>query len=167
VKIADRVISSTLVRSLLAEGKLAEIEECLGSEWSLEGTVQPGQQLARQWGVPTANLPVEGRQLPPYGVYFVDATLEDDLAELDEGHDGFFYGLANLGLRPTLGQEGAVQPLLEVHFLEPAPDLVGRRLLVNFLHFHRPEQKFASLDDLRAQIHRDVEAANEWWNEKA
>jgi riboflavin kinase/FMN adenylyltransferase len=165
VKIADRIVSSTHVRSLIATGQLAKVEACLGSEWSVDGIVQRGQQLARQWGVPTANIPLHGLQLPPYGVYFVDATIESgDIA--NDSQDGYFYGLANLGLRPTVEKTHPASPTLEVHFLELVPELVGRRLLVHFLHFHRPEKKFASINDLKTQILQDVAAAQTWWDAK-
>lgn len=150
VHFGGEAISSTRIRQCLSEGRLAEAAAMLGRSYALRATVEKGRKLGRTLGFPTANLPLADEQLPPFGVYTVRVHADG------ERYDG----VANLGLRPTLQQAPeTVRPLLEVHLLDATLDLYGRTLDVEFLNFLRPEQRFASLDQLREQIAQDVQAA--------
>jgi riboflavin kinase/FMN adenylyltransferase len=147
---ADRV-SSTRVRQALQAGELELAERLLGRPFALTGRVLHGQKLARQLGTPTANVQLKRRQPPLRGVFLVSALV-----------DGRRYrGVANIGQRPTVAGDG--RPHLEVHLLDFAGDLYGRRLTVIFHHKLRDEQRFASLEALKAAIDADVAAARAYW----
>ncbi len=141
-------ISSSRIRELLAKGEIAAVNAMLGYTYFAEGMVEPGRQLGRTIGFPTLNLAWAPELKPRYGVYAVEVVA---------GPQGALRGVANYGLRPTVTQ--TTQPLLEVHLLKASMLTYGDRLTVNWLHFLRPESKFGSLDELRAQIGKDREAA--------
>ncbi|MGV3661112.1 MAG: bifunctional riboflavin kinase/FAD synthetase [Prosthecobacter sp.] len=147
VKIDDEVVSSTLIREAVAQGDFAKAARFLGREYSVFGTVVEGRHLGRQLGFPTANVDVENEQLPPLGVYAVQARIGEV----------WLSAVANLGRRPSV--ETNAEPLLEVHFPGWSGDLYGQDLEVRFTRFLRPEMKFSGLDELKAQIQRDVVAA--------
>ena len=142
-------ISSTRIRSALTSGDFSLVERLLGRPFSLAGLVQHGRALGRTLGFPTANIPLGGEQIPPLGVYAVRVRRD--------GHPPH-PGVANLGVRPTLDSPAHI-PVLEVHLLHFNAPLYGEFLEVEFLHFLRPEQRFASLAALREQIARDAEQA--------
>lgn len=148
VNIDGEVVSSTATRAAVEAGDLAKAARLLGRPYSVLGTVKPGAQLGRKLGFPTANLAAHNEQFPPNGVYAVEVEIQGRPVR----------GVANIGVRPTLEQaEG--ERLLEVHLLDFQGDLYGQDLEVFFLRFQRAEQKFPSLDALRAQIARDAEMA--------
>lgn len=144
-------ISSSAIRQALSQGELARANQLLGRSYTLVGEISSGQQLGRTIGFPTANLQLpEDKFLPRYGVYSVwvkGAPLE-----------GRQLGVMNLGFRPTVEGQRLVA---EVHLLDWSGDLYGHTLTVSLEHFLRPEQKFASLDELKAQIQRDCEQARQ------
>ncbi|TWI54322.1 riboflavin kinase/FMN adenylyltransferase [Pseudomonas duriflava] len=144
-------ISSTRVREALAVGDLVLAERMLGRPYSLSGRVLHGQKLARQLGCPTANVQLKRRLPPLRGVYLVKVDVEGCLHT----------GIANIGLRPTVKGDG--RPHLEVHLLDFAGDLYGRHLIVSFHRKLRDEQRFASLEALKAAIDADVAAARAYW----
>ena len=145
VMVDGKPVSSTAIRAAVEEGELAAAARLLGREFSVLGTVIEGRRLGRTLGFPTANVRPESEQLPPNGVYAVRAAI-----------DGKFHsGIANVGVRPTISSEGT-QRLVEVHLFDFGEDVYGRDIEVFFLRFVRAEQKFPSLDALRAQIARDV-----------
>jgi riboflavin kinase/FMN adenylyltransferase len=152
----DRPISSTWIRELLAAGDVSGAGDLLGRAYCLEGVVETGMQRGRQLGFPTANVrPPPGRALPADGVYFVQATRIDSAAESNTVP---WSGVVNLGARPTFDE---TERLIETHLLDFSGDLYGAILRVCFLRQLRGIQKFAGIDELRAQIARDVEAARE------
>jgi len=137
-------ISSTRIRLLLEQGQMEQAVRLLGHPHVLSGSVIPGRGLGHTIGIPTANLQIpEGVLLPKRGVYACQALV-----------DGFLYpAVTNIGLRPTVeGHHITVEPWL----LDFDGDLYGKTV---FLHFHaylRPEEKFASLEELKAQILKDA-----------
>ncbi len=142
------MISSSAIRRHVQAGQLDRAATMLGRPFSVLGAVTRGDQLGRQLGYPTANLVPGNEVLPPDGVYAVRiATGAHRLA-----------GMANIGIRPTLARRSADRRL-EVHIFDFADDLYGTELEVEFLAALRPEQQFASLADLRAQLTRDEQAA--------
>lgn len=145
-------VSSSAIRRLLAEGELEAAAEMLGRPFCLSGVVEHGQALARKLGFPTANIRVsEKAAVPPSGVYEVSCCpVEGEPARR---------GIANLGLRPTI-QEDVKQLRLEVHLPGWEGDLYGRQLRVELLRFMRPEQRFGSVEELRAAIARDLAQFN-------
>ena len=145
VSVDGKPVSSTTIRAAVEAGELAAAARLLGREFSMLGTVIEGRRLGRTLGFPTANLRPESEQLPMNGVYAVRAVL-----------DGISHaGIANVGVRPTVSSEG-VHRLVEVHLFKFADDIYGHDIEVFFERFVRHEQKFPSLDDLRAQIASDV-----------
>jgi riboflavin kinase / FMN adenylyltransferase len=144
-------ISSTRIRQAIHDGNLDEATRMLGRPYSICAEVIVGEKLGRTLGFPTANLPVEGIQLPPDGVWAVRATLGDGSEWL---------GAANLGTRPTVNGS---QRRLEVHLLDFAGDLYGQVLDVRFEKCLRGEIRFPSLEALREQIALDVQAARRFF----
>lgn len=137
------LISSTHIRSLLETGEMETACRFLGHPHMLTGTVIPGRQLGRTIGIPTANLALpEGVAVLRYGVYACKATV-----------DGKTYlAVTNVGTRPTVnGSHVTVEPWL----LDFEGDLYGKTLTLQFFSFLRPEQKFASLGDLQAEIQKN------------
>lgn len=145
-------ISSTRIRQALHDGNLAAAEEMLGRPYSVISPVEQGRRLGRTLGFPTANLVPSFQQLPPNGVWVVEARLA--------GQD-WIYGVANLGTRPTVSEEEALT--LEVHLLDWEGDLYGQDLEVRFRSFLRGEEKFANLEDLQRQISHDVAGARAYF----
>ena len=148
------VISSSRIRNLLVAGAIAEANTLLGYAYFAEGVVVPGRQLGRTIGFPTLNLAWEPELKPAYGVYAV---------EVSSPRNQSLRGVANYGLRPTVEQ--TTRPLLEVHLLEPSPLTYGDKLTVKWLHFLRPESKFGSVEELRAQIEKDRQDARKFFQE--
>lgn len=144
---AGERICSSRIRELLTEGNLPLAQEMLGHTFSIQGTVEPGQKLARKLGFPTANMQIHpAAVLPPFGVYEVAASVEGTVVR----------GIANLGLRPTIDEAQKVLRL-ETHLLNWQGDLYGRPLQVELLRFLRPERKFASVAELQTQIAADIQ----------
>jgi riboflavin kinase/FMN adenylyltransferase len=144
-------ISSTRIRAELAEGRIASVNALLGYNYTSSGTVVSGAQLGRQLGFPTLNLPWDPQCRPAFGVYFVS------FRETPGG--AWQPAVANYGVRPTVEKAAAPGPLLEVHALEPVQTSPGEPVEVQWLQFIRPEQKFASVDALKAQIAKDCQTA--------
>lgn len=149
---AEGPISSTRIRGALERGELDEVERLLGRPHSLSGLVVQGQGRGRSIGVPTANLSPPSEALPPHGVY---AVLVDRRGP--EGFSALATGVANFGVRPTLG----AGPSFEIHLFDLDQDLYGQELRVHLVSRLREERKFASLDELVAQIGRDAGTARE------
>lgn len=147
LKIDGAVVSSTLIREAVSNGDFAKAARLLGRDYSVFGTVVHGRQLGRQLGFPTANVDVENEQLPPLGVYTVQARLDHE----------WLPGVANLGRRPTVTYNA--EPALEVHLLDWSGDVYQREIEVRFTRLLRPEMKFHGLDELKTQIARDIDAA--------
>jgi riboflavin kinase/FMN adenylyltransferase len=139
-------ISSTRIRDLLEAGNVESAGALLGYEYYAEGKVESGRRLGRELGFPTLNLAWTPGLRPRFGVYVVRVEGEKSRAPLP--------AVANYGLRPTVEQ--ASEPRLEPHVLGPCPFNQGDPIKVEWLHFLRPEMKFGSLDELRAQIARDT-----------
>ena len=146
-------IGSTRIRLALRRGDLSLAERLLGRPYTLSGRVAYGDQRGRSWGFPTANLPLTRHNPPLRGVYAV---------EVEGAADRSLPGVANLGLRPTVG---ANRLLLEVHLIEFDGALYGKRLRVTFRKQIRTEKKFNSFDALQLQIRKDTDAAAHWLRE--
>ncbi|MDP0492468.1 MAG: bifunctional riboflavin kinase/FAD synthetase [Verrucomicrobiota bacterium JB023] len=140
-------VSSTRIRQALRDGNLKAAEDMLGRPYSIFGQVVQGKQLGRQIGFPTANIRPENEQLPADGVWKVKMRWESE----------WILGIANLGRRPTVEEGG--QRFLEVHLPKWSGDLYGKNVEVRFLRRIRREQRFSGVDELKAQIERDIKAA--------
>ena len=146
-------VSSSAVRDALADGNLEYAEQLLGRAYVIAGRVMHGMKVGRTLGFPTANIQVRRKRLPLSGVFAV--TVSGIAAEP-------LRGAANVGVRPTLAQ--GLKPALEVHLLDFDRDIYGSHVDVNFLHKLRDEAKYDSLDALKAQIARDVDAVRDFFS---
>ncbi len=153
-------ISSSSIRQALAEGDLRRAKVLLDRPYALTGTVVEGQQLGRTIGFPTANIYLPPNKfLPRHGVYAVRAFLNcetTDSSPLLNRLLPLAIGVMNIGYRPTVN---GTQQSVEVHLLDWSGDLYGKTLTVELEEFLRPEQKFASLEALKAQIATDCATA--------
>jgi riboflavin kinase / FMN adenylyltransferase len=144
VEAAGETISSTQIRGLVAAGEVAQAAKFLGGPFLFEGEVVPGDRRGRELGMPTANLvPDERYVVPGHGVY----------AAWAHGHPA----AVNVGVRPMF--ETGRGLLVEAHLIGFEGDLYGETLRIAFLERLRGEKRFESVDELVAQMERDVEDA--------
>jgi riboflavin kinase/FMN adenylyltransferase len=151
VCVDDVRVSSSGVRAALAAGNFPAARDLLGRAYEMRGRVVVGQQLGRRLGYPTANIRMRRRKLPLTGIFAVRVRGVD----ADNPHAARA-GVASLGFRPTIG---GTEPLLEAHVFDFDGSLYGRELDVEFVAKIRDEEKFASLDALVQQMHRDAAEA--------
>ncbi|MDX3774362.1 bifunctional riboflavin kinase/FAD synthetase [Chromatiaceae bacterium AAb-1] len=149
--LAEQRISSTLIRQALQDDQLTQAAAMLGRPFSLTGRVRHGRKLGRNLGFPTANVFLYRQKLPVNGVYAIKAVTVQ----------GEFYGVANIGHRPTV--QGKRQQL-EAHLFDFQGDLYGSQIEVSLHCKLRPEQRFDSLEALQQQIAADVQAAREYFS---
>jgi riboflavin kinase/FMN adenylyltransferase len=140
-------VSSSAVRTALASGDLASAEALLGRPYSISGRVVHGRKLGRKLGFATANVQLNHNRPPLTGIYAVRVR----------GIGAARSGVASLGVRPTITASG--RAVLEVHLFDFSDDLYAAHVTVEFLHKIRDEEKYSDLDELKAQIARDCEAA--------
>lgn len=147
-----KAISSTRIRGILEKGDMEMAAEMLGMPYMIYGEVIHGRQLGRQLGMPTINqVPAKYKLLPPRGVYISSVEIPEE---------GIFYGITNLGIKPTVGSE---RILAETHIFEYFGDLYGKNCKVFLWHFQRGEQKFGSVEELKKQMYKDTEAAKNYF----
>lgn len=139
-------VSSTRIRAHLEAGEIEAANALLGYAYSADGVVVGGKHLGRTIGFPTLNLAWAPDLRPRLGVYAVRVSGP-------KAPGAVLPAVANYGLRPTV--ETATEPKLEIHVLGGCPFDAGDAIAVDWRHFLRPEMRFASLDELRAQIARD------------
>ena len=140
VSVAGETVSSTRIRACLAQGDVQQAGQLLGRPFGYDFEVTHGRQLGRTWGTPTINQPFPaGYVLPRFGVY----------ASLVEVEGQKYYGVTNIGVKPTVGSDCA---LSETWIPEFSGDLYGKKVPVELLDFIRPERKFDSLDQLKNEI---------------
>ncbi len=150
VEAGGQIVSSTQIRAAVEAGALENAARLLGRPFSLLGTVSPGDQRGRTIGYPTANLRAHNEQFPPNGVYAVRARLV--------GEEDRRPGVLNIGTRPTVHGE-STERVPELHLFDFEGDLYGADVEVFFERFLREEQRFASVDALKAQIGLDAAQA--------
>jgi riboflavin kinase/FMN adenylyltransferase len=142
--INGEVVSSTLIRRALAQGDMRKVERLMGHHFHLRGRVITSDKRGRVLGFPTANLDMNPQQaLPDNGTY---ATI----AQVDGKQ---FPSATNIGIRPTFGEGGKT---VETHLLNYAGDLYHKEIMVKFVQKLRDEQHFASPEELKAQIEKDI-----------
>ena len=146
---ASGPFSSTRARDAIAAGDLDEVRRVLGRPHAVTGSVAHGNARGRSIGFPTANVEGIVEILPPDGVY---AVVVEGLTD-DGSYSPLAGGVTNIGVRPTIG---GGHRTVEAHLIDFDGDLYGRRIRLSFVAHLRGEQKFASLDELKAQIGRDV-----------
>lgn len=140
-------ISSSKIRSLLAEGNIAGAERMLGHPYCISGKVVTGRREGRKLGFPTANLEVDDKMLlPAPGVYAA-------LMDFEDGER--FRAVVNIGRAPTFSD--SLPMTVEVHIIGFSGDIYGKKLNVCFLERLRDEKKFSSLADLKEAITNDIQ----------
>jgi riboflavin kinase / FMN adenylyltransferase len=149
VNLDGEPISSTRVRAQLEGGDIEAANALLGYTYFVEGVVQPGKRLGRTLGFPTLNVAWTPDLRPRFGVYAVRVSGAKSPTPLA--------GVANYGLRPTV--ENSIHPQIEAHLLGSSPFGEGDTIRIEWLHFLRPEKKFAGVGELRSQIEQDRIAA--------
>ena len=142
-KVKGKRVSSTRIREVLLNNNFDEAKELLDRPYTFSGKVVRGNQLGRTIDVPTANLWLPKTNLPINGVYGVKIQIKDRN----------FFGIANMGLRPTIG---GTMPVLEVHIFNFSEDIYGQRIQVEFCFKVRDEKKFSGLEELKEQIKKDI-----------
>ena len=148
-----QVVSSTRIRNEIKRGNMEKVTRLLTVPYTVEGEVIHGKQLGRTIGMPTINQPIEKNKIvPPHGVYVSKVYLPD----------GVHGGITNIGIKPTVSGEKQVG--VETHIFDFEGDLYGKVLKTEILHFVRKEQKFASVDALKEQMHKDMAFGKEYLN---
>ncbi|MGE5180701.1 MAG: bifunctional riboflavin kinase/FAD synthetase [Acidobacteriota bacterium] len=150
VEVDGEVASSTHVRAHLRAGELAAAERLLGRRWDVDGVVVHGAKRGRAIGIPTANIQPDSDLPVRAGIYAVT---------LGVGSAAPLPAVASLGTNPTFVDQGAL--VLEVHVLDFDGDLYDQRVRTTFFARLRDEARFDSVDELVAQIHRDIAAARQ------
>jgi riboflavin kinase/FMN adenylyltransferase len=144
VEIDGETVSSTRIRALVAAGDMEGARHCLGAPFMMEGTVVKGDQRGRELGFPTANIVPDDRLvIPGHGIY---AAFANGVP-----------AAVNVGIRPTFESGRGV--LIETYLIDHEEDLYGKTLRVAFVERLRGEKRYAEVDELVAQMHRDVEDA--------
>lgn len=137
------IVSSTLIKNKLIQGEISDATELLGSNFVISGVVKKGAQIGRTIGFPTANIDYPEKIVKiPYGVYSVKISDRR--------------GIMNWGMKPTVNN--TLTPVAETHILDFEGDLYGQNLRIEVLNRIRNEVKFKNLDELKAQIKKDIEA---------
>lgn len=152
VIVDGEVVSSTLIREMIATGNMEMTAKLLGRPYSFNGTVKHGKRLGSSMGIPTINIPAPDRQmLPPNGVYFSRIHI-----------NGILYNsVSNIGLNPTVNDD-ARRKTIETNIFDYDDDAYGKDVTVYFDHFSRGERKFRNKEELFAQISRDCENARNY-----
>ncbi|MDD5940400.1 MAG: riboflavin biosynthesis protein RibF [Lachnospiraceae bacterium] len=157
VELDGKVISSTLVRSLVSEGRMEEAHRALGAPYSVLGRVLHGQALGRRIAIPTVNqIPEPEKLLPPFGVYFSRVHIGSGAQEK------IYDGMTNIGVKPTVESDGRVT--VETHLYDFSGDLYGQTIVTDLLTFRRPEQRFSGVEELKTAMERDLQAGRAYFD---
>jgi len=147
-------VSSTYIRTLIAQGEMARAVEFLGHPYTVTGIVRHGKRLGSALGFPTVNLRFPpGLLVPAHGVYVSQAILEDGTA---------YPTVTNIGVRPTVDDGGAVT--VEGFLLHFNGDLYGKTIRLELFDYLRPERKFDTLEQLREEVMRNAHQTEDFFN---
>lgn len=144
--IGGKEVSSSRIRWEIEQGNMEQAKELIGFPYSVTGTVVHGRHLGSRLGMPTVNLlPPKDKLLPPRGVYTSYVS-----------YGGKHYkSISNVGCKPTVSQEMVLG--VETYLYDFREDIYGKQITVNLLSFRRPERRFASVEELKAQMQQDIE----------
>jgi len=149
---ADEKVGSSAIRQALAEGNIGRVGRLLGRPFSLRGPVVAGDRRGRTLGFPTANIAIGlDRALPAYGIYVTRAYMRENSYE----------SCTSIGIRPTFDVEP--RPIVETYILDFDEDVYRQEMRIDLLHRLRGEQRFASAEELIAQMRRDIEDTRAWF----
>ena len=151
LQIDQEDVSSTRIRSLLEKGEMEKASFLLGRPYTVFGEVVHGKALGRTIQIPTANQILKPNKLvPPNGVYISRILINGKI----------YYGITNVGVKPTV-EEGAIKNV-ETNIYGFDENIYGKLLRVELLHYHRPEMKFDSVEELKEQMSKDIEFGKEY-----
>jgi riboflavin kinase/FMN adenylyltransferase len=155
IKMEEQVISSSYIRSEIAEGHMENANNMLGRPFTIIGEVQHGRKIGRTLGFPTTNLiPAEHKLLPPNGVY----------ASITRINGTEYPGITNIGYNPTVGV--TPERRVETYIFDFDGDLYGKTIEVALYMMERPEYHFASLEQLKEQMNKDIEFGRNYFTVK-
>ena len=141
-------ISSSRIRELLLQGEIQSANALLGYPYTMISKVVSGKQLGRTYGFPTANFALRGYKLvPKNGVYISRVWYQHQK----------YIAITNVGTRPTV--DDSHQKNVETHIIGFSEEIYGESLRIEFLDFIRPERRFSGLDELKAQLAKDLKTA--------
>jgi len=142
----DEKVGSSSIRQALSEGDVTRVRRLLGRPFSLRGPIVTGDQRGRPLGFPTANMAIGlDRALPAYGIYVTRAFVRESSYE----------SCTSIGIRPTFDVEP--RPTVETFIIDFDEDIYGQEMRIDLLERLRGEQKFKSVDELVAQMRKDIE----------
>ncbi len=149
----DQEISSSLIRDLLSEGRMEEVNRLIGGNFSIRGIVEAGNRLGHTIGYPTANLfPEKEKILPKTGVYASRVKI------IGTGEE--FNGLTNIGTNPSIAKDARKHALrVETYIVDFDRDIYGEEVEVSFLKYIRGEKRFSCLEELKEQLDADLALA--------
>lgn len=150
-EIDDVTVSSTKIRNSLMDGDIVRATEYLNHYYTLKGSVVKGDQIGRTIGYPTANIAVEEpiKLVPAEGVYLVRVYVKNE----------HFYGMLNIGKRPTLAENGDKR--IEVYLFNFDQDIYDKPVTLEFLEWIRGDENFPDMETLKTQMAQDQENALE------
>lgn len=145
-KVDDVIVSSSQIKKYLSEGDVLKAKAMLGNYFAITGKVVHGNQNGRKIGFPTANMSLnaDNKFIPQLGVYLCKVNIEA----------GEFYGLTNMGYRPTLNKDEGIH--IETHILGFDDDIYGQKIQIQFMEKIRSEKRFDSFENLKNQISADL-----------
>lgn len=154
IRMYGREVSSTYVRSQVESGHMEEAARLLGIPYTVSGSVRHGAGLGHALDMPTVNLqPPAEKLLPPYGVFFSRVLYQGK----------YYKAVSNVGCKPTVTDEGRVG--VETYLYDFDREIYDEEIQVQLLAFHRPEQRFDSVDALKRQLRADMEAGRRYWDQ--
>lgn len=145
IRVNGIVVSSTVIRKLIASSKIKEAQALLGRPVSILGTVIKGSRLARILGFPTANINPHHEVIPCAGIYAVQIKF----------YGKFYDGICYIGRRPTINEKNR-SVHVEVHIFNFHKNIYGKSLEIQFIKLIRSDKKFASVKDLALQVQKDI-----------
>ena len=146
----DNLVSSTLIRSLIAEGKVDECSQYLGRYYFTQGIVEVGNRIGRTIGFPTSNIVIDDSMVwPSHGVYITNCYYDNKK----------YHAVTNVGIRPTIGDNRKV---VETHMFDFNQTIYEREIKVEFLKKIRDERKFGDKNELKERIAVDKKIAENY-----
>ena len=141
-----REISSTYIKEVISQGEVDLAAKMLGYPYQISGVVEHGRKLGRTLGFPTLNVTWPNQKIvPKAGVYFSRVSVEGM----------WYYGVSNVGIKPTVTNEKKL--LIETFLFDYSEEAYGKETVIELLKFHREEQKFESIEEMKEHVDKDIE----------
>ncbi|MBR4979429.1 MAG: bifunctional riboflavin kinase/FAD synthetase [Clostridia bacterium] len=154
VKENGKIVSSTLIRSLVSDGRIEKANELLGYPYFVNAPVVHGKEFGRKLGFPTINQLEYGNKTKlKHGVYACICTIGEKK----------YPGVANVGVKPTVEKDADAPVTIETHIIDCSEDLYGKTVKIEFYKFLREEKKFSSLDELKENIMNNIMQTKEYF----